>query len=161
MTAANKVVRAFWKAGFRHDNSAETLARYFEHMTAAGIASPTVACKLLEHDFAGRIGFASYELTNNGANIRRITARIAELERNATRQTNETARPDGIRVVENAEDNRLQIFFPAKPPETARRLLKSHGFRWSPSAGAWQRHLLNSAWPATNVLEAINREAAR
>jgi hypothetical protein len=71
--------------------------------------------QLKEPDFCGRTGFASYETTNNGANIRRLKVRIADLERNATRETKEIERQDGLRIVENAEDNRLQIFFPSKP----------------------------------------------
>jgi hypothetical protein len=39
------------------------------------------AQKLLEPDFCGRIGFADYELTNNGANIRRMRMRAEGIAR--------------------------------------------------------------------------------
>jgi hypothetical protein len=32
------------------------------------------------------------------------------------------------------------IFFPGKPDEKTRDSLKSSGFRWSPSSGAWQAY---------------------
>jgi hypothetical protein len=100
--------------------------------------------------------FPSYALTNNNANIRRIKDRIAELERNATRETKQVERADGIRVVENAADNRLQIFFPGKPAAEIRATLKSSGFKWAPSVGAWQRQLNNNArWAAERVLNSI------
>ena len=51
----------------------------------------------------------------------------------------------GDRLIDNVEDNRLQIFFPEIPSEATRRELKSNGFRWSPSVGAWQRHRSNRA----------------
>lgn len=107
-------------------------------------------------DFMGRKGYAGYELTNNSGNMRRIRLRIEELKRNASRETVETEHPDGIRVVENAEANRLQIFFPGKPPREHREILKRHGFRWSPSEGAWQR-FLNGRHHADWVLEAIDK----
>ena len=80
-----------------------------------GFAEPK-AVALLQPDFCGRIGFPAYALTNNLANIKRMQQRLAELEKKATATTEETTRPDGIRIVENAEADRLQIFFPENPP---------------------------------------------
>ena len=56
---------------------------------------------------------------------------------------------NGGEVVANAEENRLQILFDEKPDEEMRTNLKSHGFRWSPKNGAWQRLLNNNAIYAT------------
>lgn len=96
----------------------------------------------------------SYRLTNNNANMARIKKRIAILEANAARTpAPEVERADGVRVVENVEENRLQIIFPGKPDEAMRERLKSRGFRWAPSAGAWQRQLNNAArYAATQIL---------
>jgi hypothetical protein len=52
---------------------------------------------------------------------------------------------EDLRIIENPEIDRLQIVFPGKPDEETRKSLKSYGFRWSPSEGAWQRQLSNSA----------------
>ena len=57
----------------------------------------------------------------------------------------ETTRQDGVKIVENLEINRLQIFFPGKPSAEMRDKLKRGGFRWAPTEGAWQRQLNNSA----------------
>ena len=37
------------------------------------------ALELLKPDFVGRIGYPSFEITNNGATIRTVKARIEEL----------------------------------------------------------------------------------
>ena len=58
----------------------------------------------------------------------------------------------GIRVVENKQEDRIQLFFDGKPePETISKL-KHNAFKWSPSRGCWQRQLTNSAIYATNQL---------
>ncbi len=99
---------------------------------------------LFTPDFAGRIGFPAYSLTNNNANIRRMKQRVAALEKQVEAETTETEF-SGFRVIENTEENRLQFIFPGKPSSEIRRILKSNGFRWAPSLGAWQRQLNNSA----------------
>jgi len=43
-----------------------------------------------------------------------------------------------IKIVNNASENRVQIFFPGKPEDSVRSELKHSGFRWSPSNGCWQ-----------------------
>lgn len=105
----------------------------------------------------GPIGFPPYSLSNNNANINRVKDRIAHLERAATREHKEVAIGNtGIRLVQNVEENRLQIIFPGKPDADVRAKLKASGFRWSPTSGAWQRHLGNSAiWAAESLLKEI------
>lgn len=87
--------------------------------------------------------YAPYQLQNNSANIRRIEKRIAELEQKAARTDEPSSITEcrGYTVVANVAINRLQLKFPGKPSEAARKFLKSHGFRWSPTEGAWQRML--------------------
>lgn len=89
-------------------------------------------------------GFPSFKLTNNSANIRRIEQRIAQLQKLETKTAYDQT-INRIRILENLEANRLQIIFPGKPEEEARKKLKSAGFRWSPSESAWQRHISNGA----------------
>lgn len=115
--------------------------------------SASVVAGLLTPDYLGRIGFPDYALKNNGAEIRRLKKRIAHLEAVAAAETKTVELPGGIRIVENTEANRLQIFFPGKPDDAMRARLKAHSFRWAPSEGAWQRHLGNGArWAAYAAL---------
>jgi len=94
-----------------------------------------------------------FHVANRRAEIRRIKDRIAQLERNAARPVAAPVeRDDGVRVVENAEDNRLQLFFPGKPDAEMRAALKGRGFRWAPSVGAWQRQLNNAARHAAHCV---------
>ena len=79
MKAANKVIRD------RKPPDEEKIARLGAE---CGIPEDG-ARKLLRPDFAGRIGFPNYELTNNAANIRRMQARVAAL-------TQESARPSVV-----------------------------------------------------------------
>ena len=99
------------------------------------------AAELLKPDCAGRIGFPSWVLTNNGANIRRVKARIEAVEARAGWQTREVEQAEGVTVREDVEVNRIMLLFPGKPDENARELLKRYAFKWSPRSGAWQRYL--------------------
>jgi hypothetical protein len=96
---------------------------------------------------AGRIaiwqslGHKTIPTTGSSADIRRIKTRIAELEARAVRPAEQFG---DVRVVE--EENRVRIFFTAKPDDAKRAELKAKGFRWSPTAGAWQRHASETAW---------------
>ena len=76
-----------------------------------GFCDETIA-NLFKTDFAGRVGFPNYVLTNNSANIRRLEKRLAILQKAQSDETTEEKFPGGIRLVDNVEDNRLQIFFP-------------------------------------------------
>jgi hypothetical protein len=99
---------------------------------------------LLKADFAGRVGFPSYALSNNGAEIRRAKQRIEQLEKTAAAPARAPETFGAVRIEE--ADNRVRIYFPGKPAEPVRADLKMHGFRWSPSAGAWQRMAGEQSW---------------
>ena len=88
--------------------------------------------------------FESYQLTNNNANIRRLQQRLEGMKRLAENPLSGWGF-DGGRVEANADDNRLQVFFDEKPDEEKRGEMKRNGFRWAPSAGAWQRQLTRNA----------------
>ena len=104
----------------------------------------------------------SYQLTNNNAEIRRVKARIEQLSKQAQQEFSGWEF-DGGRVEMNREDNRLQVFFDGKPDADTRAELKSSGFRWAPSVGAWQRQLTDNAIRAADRLgmyqAAVRRKA--
>ena len=122
---------------------------------------PDAIRQLRAPDFAGRVGYAPYALSNNNANIRRIRARIAELEMRQTEETPGGWEFEGGEVVVNTKLNRLQIVFEDKPDDDVRGLLKSQGFRWAPSQGAWQRQLTANALYAAKHIPGIAPAAGK
>ena len=86
-----------------------------------------------------------WELSNENAEIRRLKGRLTDIEMEQTKRQSgvQTGYPtmDGLEVVENADENRIQLIFDDKPSDEARSILKHNGFRWSPKNSAWQREL--------------------
>ena len=117
--------------------------------------TPEEIAELRAPDFAGRIGYPAYALQNNNANIRRIRERVEELKKRQTEPAPEGWEFDGGQVVVNTDENRLQIIFDGKPDADLRAELKSEGFRWAPSQGAWQRQLTDNAFRAARRIEQI------
>ena len=151
MTKANAIIRQ--GKGIAREQKVPELV-------ALGLTD-TQAADLFKPDYMGRPGFPAYMLSNNNANIRRMKLRLAELEKAAVRSTRTTEHAGGFTVVENADENRVQIIFPGKPHEATRKLLKSHGFRWSPYNKAWQRHLNNAGIHAAHyVMEGLQQAAS-
>ncbi len=106
-------------------------------------ATPKMWQELTKPKFGG-LGFAGYSLTNNNANIKRIEQRIAQLKKQETNTAVDVI-INRVRILENREANRLQLFFDGKPAAEVIKELKSHGFRWCRSEVAWQRHISNNA----------------
>jgi hypothetical protein len=99
--------------------------------------------------------FPSWALSNNNAEIKRLEKRIAETTRN--REVGFSGWEfDGGHAEANAELDRLQLFFGEKPSEGIRASLKSHGFKWAPSQGAWQRQLTDNAIYAAGRLDFLS-----
>ena len=76
--------------------------------------------------------------------IKEVENRIATLEKNQAKGTDETL-IEGGKIVYNGEAQRLQIFFDGIPSKEVREALKSHAFKWAPTASAWQRTLTENA----------------
>lgn len=114
------------------------------------------AAELVKPDFCGRVGFASYALSNNTANMRRVRLRIEELAKRRERADFEQQGP-GFVYREDVEENRVMFIFDGKPDAPTRDLLKRHAFKWSPSRGAWVRQLSNAGiWSGRNVAKELN-----
>ncbi|GGC42724.1 hypothetical protein GCM10011386_38710 [Parapedobacter defluvii] len=137
--------------------------RFIKKKDKAGfLALPYATEKLWEEvttpNVMGDIGFAHYKLSNNNANIRRIKQRIEQLRKREQKQPFDKV-INGVRIVENIEANRLQMVFDGKPNADFRKQLKSNGFRWSPTEGAWQRHISNWALHvAKEIVQGLNAE---
>jgi len=142
MKEANRIIRA-------GKNVAEELGKL-------GYA-PDIVKTLQLPDYAGRIGFASFELTSINNKIKslekreKLTARKREI---ADTIGNTEFTMGDVRVVKNFDENRIQIIFPGKPDAGMISKLKGKGFRWSPKNTAWQRVLTNRAiYDAKALLE--------
>ena len=95
--------------------------------------------------------FPSYSLSNNSAEIRRVKQKLEELNKLDEMKEEKIKIPGGILFV-NLEINRIQFIFENVPPEETRKLLKSHGFKWSPTEKAWQRQRTINAVNTTHYL---------
>jgi hypothetical protein len=130
MKAANATIRAHLKAGP-------------EAMRAALLAlgfSDRMAAELMRADPCHGLGFASYKLTNNSANIRRMRQRLEQLQAAKAAPVVQREGANGITLEDDPPANRVRLIFPGKPAEAVRARLKGGGFRWAPSAGAWQAY---------------------
>jgi len=146
MKEANATIRKHAKEG---------AAAQIAALVDLGYSEPT-AGELIKPDCCGRIGFADYELTNNGANIRRMVARLEQIERNQAAEVREISGADGIRLEDDAPANRVRLYFPGKPAAEVRDRLKSSGFRWAPSVGAWQAYRNWRAIQTAQQLAGVN-----
>jgi DNA repair exonuclease SbcCD ATPase subunit len=91
---------------------------------------------------------APYMLQNLGQNIRSVEQRLESLLKVKEKPTKEYE-TTVCKVVENTELMRIQLVFDSIPPVETREILKSNGFKWAPSQGAWQRQLTDNARYAT------------
>lgn len=115
--------------------------------------------RLMSPDFAGRVGYADYLLTNNNATIRNTAKRIAQLEAQdlaaAKASSGDSATSydfDGGSIDLDYADDRLKVNFDSKPASDMRDKLKQNGFNWSPTNGTWQRKLTDNAISTANYL---------
>ena len=125
-------------AALRSGKTAEEITAAFPDIIAG------VGDKRRKPDLTRRTGFESFSLTNNNAQIRNVKARIAQLSKQAVAETPAPEQIGDVRIEES--ENRVRVFFPGKPSDAVRAQLKSFGFKWSPTAGAWQRHAGTQAW---------------
>jgi hypothetical protein len=95
----------------------------------------------------------SWMLGNNSAEIRRVKEKIETLKK-LDSMVIENIKFSGGEMIVNDEKNRVQIIFDNIPAPEKRALLKSCGFRWAPSEGAWQRQrTINAVNAAKRLIE--------
>jgi hypothetical protein len=91
-------------------------------------------------DAFGRAGFASYQLTNNNANIQRIKGRIDLISRDKATAPTTQRGDNGVLYEDCPADHRVRLFFSIIPAADIRARLISSGFRWSPWLRCWQAY---------------------
>ena len=91
-----------------------------------------------------------YVVKNASAEVRRIQQRIQELAAKAERPA---PPPETIAdiVIEEGK-KRVRIRFRGRPTPDVIRELKAHGFHWSRTESAWQRHASDQAWYWARVI---------
>jgi DNA repair exonuclease SbcCD ATPase subunit len=129
MKAINAAIRKHKKGGFDARLAA---------IVALGISEET-ARDSLKPDCFGGIGYPSYRLSNNNANIARMKQRLGSISRART-QPHQEVEGANARFEDCPADNRVRLFFPGKPDADVRNTLKGLGFRWTPSLGCWQAY---------------------
>lgn len=96
--------------------------------------------------------YPTYALQNSLANIKRTRQRLETLQAIKASAPVEKAGADGVIYREDPNAMRVQLVFDQKPDDATRSLLKSNGFRWSPSVGAWQRQLTDNGRRAAHYV---------
>ena len=124
------------RAAFRREKEKEKRMELLKEIT--GLQGEELA-EFITRNYIDEDGPPAFRLRNNGARIRAMRDRLEALEKRGNTPTTEKVFPGG-RVMDNAEADRIQIFFNEKPGPESYGKLKSRGFRWSPTAGAWQRY---------------------
>ena len=127
MKAVNKIIRT---ARLTDEEKAAEIV-------AAGLLSEAQADNILKPDHCGRVGFASYSLSNNNAEIRRTKQRITGLEGLRNSDPLEFKNDDFSMAI---DDGRVCIEFSGgKPSDDVRAMLRGSAFKWSRYQSAWVR----------------------
>lgn len=88
--------------------------------------------------------YPAYSLTNIGARIRQAAKRTKHIEQVATLEA--TTETYGVATVQiDPDDNRVNVKFPAKLSRDDYKAMRSRGFVWSPTRGAFTRKLSSAA----------------
>lgn len=115
------------------------------------------------YSFYGK-GYAKFELTNNNANIKRLRDRVETLTDKVTRRDageHEVIERTWGRVEVNRVEDRIQFFFNEKPSREVIEDFKRGGWRWSPTASAWQRKITgNALYAARMIIKEIDKTLA-
>jgi len=101
---------------------------------------------------AGTETLPSYSLTSLSAEIRRLKKRIQYETAAAARVEAEPIVGEGFCIEECKVDNRIRFYFDTRPDKDTCKKMKRAGFRWSPTAGAWQRQLNNGGIHAAKCM---------
>lgn len=117
--------------------------------------TPAAIEELKKPDFCGRTGFPSFELTNNGAEIRRTKKRIEGLEALHASEAFEHRADDFDAYV--SEGRVRFMFHGGKPSEDARQVMKRNSFKFSRNSGEWVRKATaNATAAAPRVCAVLN-----
>ena len=151
MKAANKIVKS------------KTITDKVSALVEIGM-SESNANELLKPDYAGRLGFPGYRLTNNNNKIKTLRKNVENLKSQFESQSaSEKVKyvfsgdapgaifPGGYIDI-NYDAERMQLFFDEVPNSDQRKSLKTYGWKWAPSNKAWQRFINERSYKNINLL---------
>lgn len=120
--------------------------------------SKAAAKAMMVPDYANRIGFAPYQLSNNNQTIGNTKKRIADLERlHNCDQVLEVETEDYHLFVNNGYV--VLDFKAGKPSEKIRAIAKRYAFKWSRYQTAWVRKVTPNALAAAHTMaQQLNKE---
>ncbi|ARR51936.1 DUF3560 domain-containing protein [Photobacterium damselae] len=151
MKAANKIVKS------QHMSQEDKIDYLIQTLSL----THSQASEILKPDFCGRVGFASYQLSNNNANIRQTRERLNQLEVMHNQEPlNGEGEIEGLKWTLYEEEGRIKFSFDDKPSDEVRSQLKLNGFKWSRYGKAWVRKLTPNAILSThNILKTWKKGA--
>ena len=141
--AVEKLEAKLAKLQAAQERDKELNAWYRKHKTMKGCPGITgedaasADAQLAEMREGIRRPVPAWQLSNRNGEIKRIKDRLAQL-RKVDEMEHTEIEFDGGMIITNEDVNRVQILFDEKPDDTTRSKLKSNGFRWSRTEGAWQ-----------------------
>ena len=165
--ALNRAFKAEIKArGAGKDSTLERIALHQARLDAIDAACETAAIPPDERAGHRRtIELCSwmtvpYQASSGSSSLRRIEARIEELERERAIPAAAEVRHDdlGLAVIDRPEDNRTALRFDALCSDEAVKILGGEGWRWARSTKTWQRQRNQaSRYSLERVLVALRR----
>lgn len=123
--------------------------------------TPSEAYAILKPNCFGGIGYEHFDLSNNSANIRRMKDQLEKAKKLAV-EPQADQEINGVRIVDNQEADRLQMFFPVERVDrNIYDLLKAHGFRHTPSIKGFQAYRgANANYWAKKIAEEFGKGQA-
>ncbi|WP_176329007.1 DUF3560 domain-containing protein [Burkholderia vietnamiensis] len=120
-----------------------------------GLSEESIA-SLMNTDGSGKAVYPAYTLRNNGAQIRRLEARISELER-AAGQSDKEEKGRGYTYREDVAENRVMLSFQVRPSLEVHKMLRRYGFQFSSTRGAYVRKLnANGRYAAQQIRKQLD-----
>ena len=143
-------INAYWSKHRTLDGCPGLTDKEIESLTLGMKSSP----------FPNDSPIPAYEIKNSYQRLHAINERIDQLKqaKSLTNKEQQVSCEGGtLRIVENYEKMRLQLFFTGKPDSDVREFMKRHGFRWAPSEKCWQ-HILSREVSHYSILFSYVRE---
>lgn len=140
-----------------------------ERLVSEAGMSESTAIKIQQPDYAGRVGFATYQLTNNNASIKRLQERVKMLQKKvegakaAESGAEEKYTFDGGIIKVNYDEDRVQILLDSVRADRALyQKFRKNGYVFSPTNKAFQRKITPQAIRnAVQLMDAVKVESSK